>query len=174
MPTVINDFTTSFNYSEFNFSAVWLRTRWHLVSNSFISDVQNAGLTFISGGDYTHSSAIKGLWEEALQNVFVGQTQPQPPDPRANPYASVLSPFNTTTAADGLKCDNPKHADNYCISVANSFVLGGFTGFAVSQHMFNIYDGPANEDSNAYLDIKKVNLGRTSDPSVYQTSTRYS
>jgi hypothetical protein len=169
LPTIINDFTTSFNYSEFNFSAVWLRTRWHLFSNSFISDVQNAGLTFISGGDYTHSSAIKGLWEEALQNVFVGQTQPQPPDPKANPYASVLSPFNKATAALGLKCDNSEATQqNYCISVANSFVLGQYTGFAVSQHMFNIYDGPANEDSNVYLDIKKTDLGTSSDPSVYK------
>ena len=162
LPTIINNFTTSFNYSEFAFAAIWLRSRWHLISNSFISDVQNAGLTFVSGGDYTHSSAIKGLWEEALQNVFVGQTQPQPPDPRANAYASVLSPFNTVT---GLKCDN---SGNYCISVENSMVLGSFTGFAVSQHMFNIYDGPANEDSNAYLDIKKTDLGVTSEPSVYK------
>jgi hypothetical protein len=166
LPTIINDFTTSFNYSEFGFAAVWLRTRWHLFSNSFISDVQNAGLTFVSGGDYTHSSAIKGLWEEALQTVFVGQTQPQPPDPRANPYASVLSPFNKFTAPLGLKCDN---SGNYCISVENSMVLGRFTGFAVSEHMFNIYDGPANQDSNAYLDVKKTDLGMNSDQSVYKS-----
>jgi hypothetical protein len=165
LPTVINDFTTSFNYSPYSFAAIWLRTRWHLVSNSFISDVQNAGLSFVSGGDYTHSSAIKGLWEEALQTVFVGQTQHQAPDPRANPYSSVLSPFNKTTALLGLKCDNP---GNFCISVDNSFVLGRFTGFSVSEHMFNIYDGPANEDSNAYLDIKKTDVGKDSKPSVYQ------
>jgi hypothetical protein len=169
LPTIINDFTTSFNYSQYNFAAIWLRTRWHLVSNSFISDVQNAGLTFVSGGDFTHSSAIKGLWEGALQNVFVGQTQPQSPDPRANPYASVLSPFNKVTAELGLKCDNSETTQqNYCISAANSFVLGGFPGFAVSQHMFNIYDGPANEDSNAFLDIKKTELGTNSDSSVYK------
>jgi hypothetical protein len=166
LPTIINDFTTSFNYSQFNFSAIWLRARWHLISNSFISDVQNAGLTFIAGGDYTHSSAIKGLWEEALQTAFVGQTQPQPPDPKANPYASVLSPFNKFTAPLGLKCGNS--SGPYCISVENSFVLGGFTGFAVSEHMFNIYDGPANEDSNAYLDIRKTDLGMNSDQSVYK------
>jgi hypothetical protein len=45
------------------------------------------------------------------------------------------------------------------LSAANSFTLGGFAGFAVSQHMFNIYDGPADQDSNAYLDIKKHDLG---------------
>src|SRR5262249_43134906 len=77
LPNIINDFTTSFNYSQFNFAAIWLRGRWHLVSNSFISDVQNAGLTFLSGGDYTHASAIPGLWELAFKTVFAGQTQPQ-------------------------------------------------------------------------------------------------
>ena len=156
LPTVINDYTTSFNWAQFNFSAIWLRTRWHLVSNSFISDVQNAGLTFISGGDYTHASAINGLWELALKTVFVGQTQK---DSDA-PFAS--STLNWLTG----KCDN--QTGNYCLSKNNSFTLGGFTGFAVSQHMFNIYDGPADQDSNAYLDINKYNLGTDSAKSVYK------
>ena len=57
-----------------------------------MSDVQNAGLSFVSGGDYTRSSAINGLWELGLKDVFVGQTQPQG-DPNYA-YASILSPFN--------------------------------------------------------------------------------
>ena len=133
LPTVINDYTTSFNWAQFNFSAIWLRTRWHLVSNSFISDVQNAGLTFISGGDYTHSSAINGLWELALKTVFVGQTQKDSDD----------TPFVSSTLNWLGKCDN--QTGNYCLSKNDSFTLGGFTGFAVSQHMFNIYDGPADQ-----------------------------
>jgi hypothetical protein len=40
----------------------------------------------------------------------------------------------------------------------------GGTGFAVSQHMFNIYDGPGDEDSNAYLDIKKRDTGTKAPP----------
>ncbi len=162
LPTLINDYTSSFNYSQYNFSAIWLRIRWHLISNSFVSDVQNAGLTFISGGDYTHSSAIKGLWELALKTVFVGETQPAD---KAHGFSSVLSPFNANT---GLKCDNTS-IGAYCISKNNSFTLGSFAAFGVSQHMFNIYDGPANEDSNAYLDIKKTNLGTNSNASVYKS-----
>ncbi|HUB65808.1 MAG TPA: hypothetical protein VL996_15395, partial [Methylocella sp.] len=162
LPTVINNYTTSFHWAQYNFAAVWLRTRWHLVSNSFISDVQNAGLTFISGGDYTHSSAIGGLWELALKTVFVGETQPADMD---HGYSSVLSPFNSIT---GLTCDNPPAP--YCVSKDNSFPLGSFTAFAVSEHMFNIYDGPAHEDSNAYLDIKKTDLlGTNSNASVYKS-----
>src|SRR5262249_18401092 len=116
LPTIINDYTTSFNWSQYNFAAIWLRTRWHLISNSFISAVQNAGLPFVSGGDYTHSSAIKGLWELALKTVFVGETQPAD---KNHAFASVLSPFNTDT---GLKCDNST-TGAYCISVNNSFTL---------------------------------------------------
>ena len=157
LPTVINDYTTSFNWAQFNFSAIWLRTRWHLVSNSFISDVQNAGLTFVSGGDYTHSSAIKGLWELALKTVFVGQTQ-----------KDSDAPFASSTL-NWLTCDNPDLQQQlYCISKNNSFALGKHTAFAVSQHMFNIYDGPADQDLNAYLDIKKYDLGTDSARSVYK------
>jgi hypothetical protein len=164
LPTVINDLTTSFNYSQFNFAAIWLRTRWHLVSNSFISDVQNGGLTFLSGGDYTHAEVIPGLWDLVLKTVFVGQTQPQPPDPKANPFASVLSPFSTGSGT-GLPCVRTTNIDG-CISVDNSFALT-FSNFGVAEHMFHIYDGPASEDSNAYLDIKKTDLGKDSNKSVY-------
>lgn len=162
MPTVINDYTSSFHWAPYNFAAIWLRSRWHLVSNSFISDVQNAGLTFISGGDYTRSSAIKGLWELALQTVFVGQTQK---DDINHAFASVLSPFNTNT---GLQCDNAANQQLYCISINNSITMGPFSAFGVSQHVFNIYDGPASEDSNAFLDIKTKDLGTTTDNFIYK------
>jgi hypothetical protein len=163
VPTVINDYTTSFNWAEYNFSAIWLKNRWHLVSNSFISDVQNAGLNFVSGGDFTHAGAIKGLWELALKTVFVGQTH-DPKDPDWG-FASVLSPFYNEYTK--LTCDN-NTIGHHCLSLKNSFVLGGFTGFGVSQHMFNIYDGPAYEDSIAYLDIKRIDLGPDSKKSAYQ------
>ena len=155
LPTVINDYTTSFNWAQYNFSAIWLRTRWHLVSNSFISDVQNAGLSFVSGGDYTHSSAINGLWELALKTVFVGQTQ-----------KDSEAPFASSTL-NWLKCDNTDHLSRFCMLKSGSFTLGDLQAFAVSQHMFNIYDGPGDEDSNAYLNIKKYNLGDDSTKSVY-------
>jgi hypothetical protein len=131
------------------------------VSNSFISDVQSGGLTFLSGGDYTHSSVIPGLWDLALKTVFAGQTQPAD---KNHAFASVLSPFNADTS---LTCDVPPIPGPYCISVNNSFDLT-FDNFAVAEHMFHIYDGPASEDSNAYLDIKKTDLGAHSNNSDYK------
>ncbi len=49
-----------------------------------------------------------------------------------------------------------------------------FSNFGVSQHMFNIYDGPADEDSNAFLDINKVDLNAKTIPTwvVYQIHRR--
>ena len=165
LPTIINDYTTSFHWAQYNFAAVWLRIRWHLLSNSVISDVQNAGLSFISGGDYTHSSVIKGLWELALKTVFVGQTQPAG-DPNYA-YSSDLGPFNSMTMSK-LGCDKPYGA--YCVSKDNSLALGGFAAFGVSQHMFNIYDGPADEDLNAFINIKKVDIGLNANKTVYNST----
>ena len=99
-----------------------------------------------------------GLWELALKTTFVGYTQPQGDANYA--YASDLSPFNSLTAGK-LKCDPPQLGGLYCVSKDNGLSLQ-LSNFGVSQHMFNIYDGPADEDSNAFLDIKKVDLnGKT-------------
>jgi hypothetical protein len=155
-PTVINNYTTGFSYAPYNFSALWLRIRWHLLSNSFVSDVLNSGLTFVSGGDYTDSSVPNGLWDLALQSVFVGQTQVAD---KAHAYASVFSPFNKDT---GLTCDNVSNRSNYCLSKNNSIVVP-VNAFSVGQHLFNIYDGPAVEEANAYLNIKKQPLGTALD-----------
>ena len=77
--TAIDHFTTSFNWAQTNFAALWLRPQWYLVSNSAITDVQNGGLTFISGGGYTDSDEVPGYWALAHKTVFIGSTQPKNP-----------------------------------------------------------------------------------------------
>ena len=76
--TVLDHFTSSFHWAEGNISAIWLRPQWYLLTNSVISDVQNGGLTFITGGDYTHSSVIPGYWALARNTIFIGNTNPNP------------------------------------------------------------------------------------------------
>ncbi|MGH7914307.1 MAG: G8 domain-containing protein, partial [Candidatus Binataceae bacterium] len=56
MVTVLDHYTSSFNWAQTNFAAIWLRPQWNLVLQSALTDVQNGGLTFVTGGDYTHSS----------------------------------------------------------------------------------------------------------------------
>lgn len=140
--TVVDRFTTAFNWADYNFSAVWLRSGWYLMQDSVISDVQNAGLTFVSGGDYTRSSLPIGYWGVVRKSVFIGTTQPN------NPYADAAGPFN---AASKVKCVN---IDNACINIDHSVAMQ-LINFATSQRLFNIYDGPTYQDSNAYLDIRQ-------------------
>ena len=147
---VLDRFTTAFNWTETNFSAIWLRPQWYLVVNSVISDVQNAGLTFVTGGDYTESNFIPGQWQLARQNAFVGQTQPN------NPLASSAGPVNDQSS---LKCarrkDNNAPVGNYCL-LEDEGVTIQLSNFANNQRLFNIYDGPSFEDSNGFFDIKKT------------------
>jgi hypothetical protein len=143
---VLDKYTTSFNWGEKNFSGIWLRPRWSLVQNSVITDVQQAGLTFVTGGDYSHSSAPGGNWMLARKNVFIGSTQPD------NPFASAAGPFNPKGIT---MCDNPVSDINYCLSRTQQISIQ-LDGFGTNQRFFNIYDGPSLQDSNAYLDIKKT------------------
>jgi hypothetical protein len=158
MVTTLDRYTTSFHWAETNFSAIWLRPRWFLVLNSVITDVQNAGLTFVTGGDYTHSSVITGNWMLARKNVFIGNTQAQ------NPLASNAGPFNPA----GLSCDNSAtEAINYCLSLQEGISMP-LSSFGVNQRLFNIYDGPSLQDSNAYLQINRTVIGDCPFPNPQQ------
>ena len=94
--TVLDHYTTAFNAPSYNFSALWLRPQWYLMTDSVVSDVLGAGITFVSGGDYTRSSVIEGYWALALNSVFIGATQPKTgktPQLDYNPYTLTSGPF---------------------------------------------------------------------------------
>ena len=158
--TNIDHFVSSFTWQATNFAAIWLRPLWYLFINSAVTDAQNGGITFVTGGGYTKSDAINGHWALARKNVFIGNTQ----NSRANPFASNVGPFNPSTM---LKCaqnpmPNPPGGfyaapGNYCLDASDgiSFALATF---ANNQRLFSIYDGPAYEDSNSYLDITATKL----------------
>ncbi len=158
MITAIDHYTTSFNWPETNFAAIWLRPQWYLFINSVISDVQNGGITFVTGGGYTAADVINGHWALARKDVFIGNTQ----DPAASGgFASNVGPFNPKTK---LKCgQNQGFAapGNYCLS-ADDGVAFAISNLANNQRLFSIYDGPAYQDTNAYLDIQRANLDNDS------------
>jgi hypothetical protein len=165
--TVLDRFTTAFNWAQKNFSAIWMRPFWSLVIDSVISDVQSAGLNFVTSGDYSRSSVIDGFWALARKSAFIGSTQWQNPnsDLSDNPLASNTGPFNPFKSKDGtvtgLACGpNPfggAFNPSYCISQDEgiSIQLEAFTNF---QRMFSVYDGPAYQDSNAFLNIQPTYL----------------
>jgi hypothetical protein len=152
--TVLDKYTSSFHWPQQNFAALWLRPQWYLVINSFLSDSQNGGLGFVTGGDYTLSSIVPGLWQLATRSVFVGQTQ------KDNPLSSNAGPFNPLMSTDGmvsgLICDSGDA--NFCRSAKEGISIP-IDNFAVNQRFFNIYDGPNFQDKNAYLDIEETQLG---------------
>lgn len=153
--TVLDLFTSAFHWAEGNVSAIWLRPKWYLLINSVLSDVQNGGLTFVSGGDYTHSSAIQGYWALARNSVFIGNTV----DVATNPFASNTGPFNAETAKQGVKCEDTTSKPAYCINF-NEGISMPTSGFFTNQRLANIYDGPSYQDSNAYLDIMPADCPR--------------
>jgi hypothetical protein len=150
MATVIDYYTSSFHWAEGNISALWLRPQWYVLSNSFISDVQNGGLTFVSGGDYTQ--VIQGYWAVVRNTVFVGNTI----DNAKNMYTRNVGPFNATYGTalwcDRKWVDGKKKSRNYCLSAAEAISMP-VSDFMTNQRLSNIYDGPSYQDSNAYLDI---------------------
>lgn len=147
--TVLDRYTTAFNWAETNFSAVWLRPQWYLMVNSVISDVQNGGLTFVTGGGYSQSDVVDGHWALVRKTAFIGQAQ----DPSLNPYASNAGPINPGTP---LQCAGQvgtgAMVGNFCL-LPDEGISFPMSNFGVNQRMFNIYDGPAYQESNAYLRI---------------------
>ncbi len=146
--TVLEHYTTSFNWAQTNFSAVWLRPRWFLVSNSAVTDIQTGGINFVSGGGYTRSDVPIGFWALLRNSVLVGHTQGQGLGGGGSFFALDSGPFNPLTArVYDLHCDNPD--PNSCQSAQEgvTFTLPIFPG----QRLFNIYDGPAFQQNNVYL-----------------------
>ncbi|MBY0274123.1 hypothetical protein K2Z84_02185 [Candidatus Binatia bacterium] len=166
--TVVDKLTTSFNWAEKNLAAVWMRPFWSLVNDSVVTDVQNAGVNFVTSGDFSKASVITGFWSLARKTVFIGSTQ------KDNPFASNAGPFNPIKSStlktvknepvSGLACavDPISGANNvsYCLSQDDgiSIQLGSFSA---GQRFFSVYDGPAYQESNAYLDIHPTYLTST-------------
>ena len=150
--TVLDRYTTAFNWAETNFSAVWLRPQWYLMVNSVISDVQNGGLTFVTGGGYTKADVVDGHWALVKKTAFIGRSQAD------NPYASNAGPINPgTTLNCATQINSAAPVGNFCL-LPDEGVSFPMSNFGINQRMFNIYDGPAYQESNAYLSIPATQL----------------
>lgn len=157
--TDIDRYTTSFNWAQKNFAAIWLRPWWFLFRDSAITDVQQGGLTFVTSGGYTRADAAQGYWSLMRNSVLVGETQPQTNGIPANPYASNGGPFNPS----GLTCDSPQPPlVDFCVSKAQG-ISYPTESLSVNQKLFNIYDGPAFQEKNAYLDTRATKIGTADD-----------
>jgi hypothetical protein len=157
--TTLERYTTSFNWAQKNFAAVWLRPWWFLVQNSGITDVQQGGITFVTSGGYTRADVAQGYWSLLRKSALVGNTQLTAnggqPD---NPYANSAGPFNP----NGLQCDQPAPPGvPFCLSSAHG-ISYPTDFFSVNQKLVSIYDGPSHEEHNAFLDIPATPIGNGS------------
>jgi hypothetical protein len=167
--TVLDQYTTSFNWAETNFAAIWLRPFWHLLVNSAVTDSQNGGITFVTGGDYTRSSVIDGMWDVAKKTVFIGHTQPEATaSGKSNPFASAVGPFNPLTKVQcPINDATLKVLPPACI-IADEGVDFEVGNFSENQRMFSIYDGPSYQDTDAFVDIEPSVLSLSCSPTPGQ------
>ena len=160
--TTIDRYTTSFNWAALNFAGVWLRPWWYLMTDSVITDPQQAGLTFITGGGYDAASVIPGHWALLRRSALIGSTQDCPTcEIKDNPYASNGGPFNPKS---GITCEERTggtkpgtRPESYCLSIKEG-ISHQISNFGMYQRLFNVYDGPAFQDSNAYINITNRTL----------------
>ena len=82
-----------------NFAAIWLRPQWYPGRRQRPDGCPDGGLSFITSGDYSRSSAIEGVWSVLRTSLLVGNTQ------TGNGYSSNGGPFLNGTA-QSLNCDN--------------------------------------------------------------------
>lgn len=151
---VIDSYTSSFHWAEVNFSAIWLRMNWFLLTDSFLSDILNGGLSMVSGGSY--NQVPTGYWAMTRKSVFAGATQAE-----NNDYSTAAGPLMGEKT--GLSCDGGSAA--YCRLMDRNKQYEGISvqtpNLSGFQKLVNIYDGPVYLDSVAFLDIRKTPIACT-------------
>jgi len=145
--TVIDRYTTSYNWAQVNFSSVWLRPWWYLLTNSAITDQLGAGVTFISAGSWIQ---VPPTYYSLVQNsLFVGTTQYE----NGNPYAKRSGPMLRVRPGDSLSPYKPCAMGNNITCNILAEGTGVFTGEFNSKRLLNIYDGPAYASGNTFINV---------------------
>jgi hypothetical protein len=137
--TVIDRFTTSFNWAQANFGSIWLRPWSWVLVNSAVTDQLFGGLGFVSGGS----------WDQVLDrqlaiikdSIFVGSVNPDDPDAgESGPDMASLTPTS-----------------NYCVTGQYCLFPSDGTALPVGglnpKRMLTIYDGPFFSEGNVFAQI---------------------
>ncbi|WP_437527499.1 hypothetical protein WME79_42920 [Sorangium sp. So ce726] len=172
--TVIDHFTTSFNWAEDNVGSVWLRPYHYLFSNSAVTDQLYGGLGMVSGG--SPEQALPGQLAIAADSVFVSSTA----DPLA-PAASSLGPILWTdaskTCTGAFDNERARCTGAFCTLKKDgvSYFVGGFQ----PKRLITIYDGPFFSDGNVFIADERAGsppcwsvYSRTNQPLVDKSRVR--
>jgi hypothetical protein len=130
--TIIDRFTTSFNWSEATSGSVWLRPGNFLFLNSAITDQLYGGLAFVTGG--SPEQALPRNLMLTRNSVFVGSTRP---DDR---FAGRTGP---DTSAAGVSCNT-----DFCAGPKSGFLI--YAGGHQPKRLLTIYDGPFFSEGSVF------------------------
>ncbi len=150
--TVVDRFTTSFNWAQVNFSSIWFRPWWYLFLNGAVTDQLFGGLTFVSGGNWAQMPPA--YFTLAKDSVFIGTSQPA-----AHTFASATGPSIPGPSA----CTGPEA----CVLPEEG--VGIFKNGFNPKRMINIYDGPFYAEGNIFLDTASF----TCDPQSFSSCEAY-
>ncbi|MGH7787488.1 MAG: hypothetical protein ACRERC_11515 [Candidatus Binatia bacterium] len=129
--SLIDRFTTSFNWAPVDFGALWLRPQFFAFVNGAVTDQLFGGLTFVSGGAWTQSP--QGYFTITKDSIYTGTTQ----------LGGVSDAGRAGPALDIATC-----AASACPLPVDGTAL--FTQGFQPKRLINIYDGPFFAEGNAF------------------------
>ena len=145
--TVIDRFSTSYNWAEVNFGSIWFRPWFYLYLNSAMTDQLFGGLTFVTAGSWMQ--VPPGYFSLAKNSLFVGTAQY---GTGASPYASRSGPIFRITSSDSVAsfapCQGPKSTCNI-----ETEGTGYWRDFFQPKRLVTIYDGPHFADGNTFVNV---------------------
>lgn len=151
---VVDRFTTSFNWAQANFAAIWLRPHWYLFVNGAVTDQLFGGLSFVSGGSWSQSPP--GYFTLTKDSVFSGSTQGT-----GNPWALPTGPSFTPPSGNPPTCTlQGQPLNNACLLPVDG--TGLFIGNFNPKRLISIYDGPFYADGNIFTKVAPFNCDPTS------------
>ncbi|MFI5394194.1 MAG: G8 domain-containing protein [Candidatus Binatia bacterium] len=145
--TVIDRFTTSYNWAEVNFGSIWFRPWFYLFLNSAMTDQLFGGLTFVTAGSWIQ--VPPGYFSLAKNNLFIGTSQY---GASASKYAKRSGPIFEIAADSDLgnfaPCKGPKSTCNL-----ETEGTGYWRDFFQPKRLITIYDGPHFADGNTFVNV---------------------
>ncbi len=144
--TLIDRFSTSFNWAQVNYGSIWLRPWFYLFLNSAVTDQLFGGLTFVTSGSWLQ--VPPGYFSLAKDSLFVGTTQHG-----GSRWAQRSGPLFSVAAGDDLAAFAPCAHTGFTTCNLESEGVGLWTGGFQPKRLINIYDGPHFADGNLFLNV---------------------
>ncbi|MGH3581229.1 MAG: hypothetical protein ACRDUB_06565, partial [Mycobacterium sp.] len=144
--TVVDRFTTSFNWAQVNFGSVWLRPWFYLFLNGAMTDQLFGGLTFVSSGSWLQ--VPPGYFSLAKNSLFVGTTQHG-----GSRFAKRSGPIFSVGADTNLGNYAPCSMGGRTTCNLLAEGTGYWQGSVQPKRLINIYDGPHYADGNLFLNV---------------------